>query len=313
MFAEGSRCCSLEDVRRARRVCEHLGIRHEVLRVVEEFRERIILPFVEAYARGRTPNPCIDCNLHFKFGAMLQRARELHCDALATGHYVRVADSAEGPRLLAGTDAAKDQSYFLHRLRRDQLVRAVFPLGGLTKAEVRAYVAARGLPVQGAPESSDLCFLTPAGPGVFVEKYRPELCRPGPILDGAGRVVGRHAGFHRFTIGQRSGLGVALGERIYLRELRPDANAVVVGPREEVLARRCDVHEMFWQSPVPPADGDTVGVKVRYRTAAVPARIEQTGPDRLRLHFAAPVFALTPGQAAVLYRGDEVLGGGWIA
>jgi tRNA-specific 2-thiouridylase len=312
MFREGSRCCTIEDVNRARRVCDRLDIRHYTLNVLDAFEERVIRPFVDEYAHGRTPNPCILCNRHFKFGVLLDHARDLGCAALATGHYARLEPRPGGFRIRRGVDPRKDQSYFLHRLTQAQLAAIRFPLGGLTKPEVRAHAARLDLPVAGAPETVDLCFLTPAGPAPFVERYRPELRREGPVVDASGRVLGTHHGVHQFTIGQREGLGIAAATRLYVTRLDPETNTVTVGPRDAALARECAVDEVFWQTPDPPGDGETVEVKVRYQTPAVSARLRHAETDSVRLEFEAPVFALTPGQAAVFYRGDEILGGGWI-
>lgn len=312
MFKEGSRCCSLEDVNRARKVCEHLGLRHYVLNVVEDFREAIIRPFTDEYARGRTPNPCIFCNRDFKFGLLLQRALQLGCSHVATGHYVRVERRGDGFHLLKGVDRGKDQSYFLHRLDQAQLARTVFPLGGLTKPEVRAYAAARALPVEGARETADLCFITSAGPAPLVEAYHPERAVAGAIVDGEGRAVGRHAGIHHFTIGQRKGLGVAGPAPLYVRALKADTNEVVVGRRQELTRSGCRVREMFWTTPAPPRTGDRCSVKIRYRHEGVAARLAMQDSSTWTVAFDTPQFAVTPGQAAVFYTEDEVLGGGWI-
>lgn len=311
MFKEGSRCCSIEDVNRARRVCDRLGIRHYTMNVVDEFREAIVGPFTAAYAGGRTPNPCIFCNRDFKFGAMLRRALQLGCSHLATGHYVRVEQRADGFHLLRGLDHAKDQSYFLHRLSQDQLSRVLFPLGAMTKPEVRAYAAAHELPVEGARETADLCFITAAGPAPLIEQYHPEAAREGAIVDGEGRKLGTHRGIHHFTVGQREGLRVAAGVPVYVRELSAETNTVVVGRRPEIMTKTCRVREPFWTTPSPPADGASVAARIRYRTPAAPAVFRREADDLL-LDFDEPQFAVAPGQAAVLYDGDEVLGGGWI-
>jgi tRNA-specific 2-thiouridylase len=312
MFKEGSRCCSLEDVNRARRVCDALGIRHYVMNVVDEFRESIIRPFADEYARGRTPNPCIWCNRDFKFGAMLRRALQLDCTHVATGHYVRVEHRADGYHLLRGTDTTKDQSYFLHRLSQEQLAHALFPLGAMAKAQVRASAASRNLPVEGARETADLCFITAAGPAPLVESLHPEIRRDGEIRDSSGNAVGHHRGIHYFTVGQRSGLGVALGAPRYVKELRPDENVVVIAERSDVLADTCQVNDLFWTTPSPPDDGADCQIRLRYRHEGVAARLKMLDTMRCNLTFQKPQFAVTPGQAAVLYDGEEVLGGGWI-
>jgi tRNA-specific 2-thiouridylase len=313
MFKEGSRCCSLEDVQRAQRVCEHLGIRHYTLNVVDEFLERVIKPFADEYARGRTPNPCIFCNRHFKFGTLVERARQLGCSHVATGHYVRVERRADGFHLRRGVDPGKDQSYFLHRLTQDQLSACVFPLGDLRKDDVRRIASEKRIPTTGMRETADLCFITAAGPAPLIERFHPEVGREGPIVDDAGREVGRHAGIHHFTIGQREGLRVAAPQRLYVRELRPDANTVVVSPRAGVLCSSCRVADLFWQTPTPPSSqAPALHVRIRYQHPGVAATLRMTDSTSGRLEFAEPQFAVTPGQAAVFYDGDEVLGGAWI-
>lgn len=314
MFKEGSRCCSLEDVERARRVCDHLGLRHFVMNVVDQFEETVVRPFADAYAAGRTPNPCIFCNRHFKFGALVQRARELGCSHVATGHYVKVEQRADGFHLWRGRDPGKDQSYFLHRLTQEQLARCVFPLGGLTKDEVRRLAAEKKIPTGGMRETADLCFITSKGPAPLIEKYHPEVRREGAIVDQAGRELGRHQGLHHFTIGQREGLRVAAPHRLYVRELRPDTNTVVVGERPAVMARGARVSDIFWQCPPthPPAQPRQLLVRLRYQHPGVAATLSVDDSGTGTLTFATPQFAVTPGQAAVFYAGDEVLGGAWI-
>lgn len=312
MFKEGSRCCSLEDARRAWRVCEHLGIRHYMLTVVDEFEREIIRPFADAYAAGRTPNPCILCNRFFKFGRLIERARMLGCAKVATGHYVRLESTAEGFRLRRGVDPRKDQSYFLHRLTQEQLAFCLFPLGELTKEQVRAIAADKGLPTLGMRETADLCFVSDAGPAPLVERYHPEARRQGAIVDSSGRQLGTHEGIHHFTIGQREGLRVAARTRLYVRELDASNNLVVVGPREEVMRTSCLVSDVFWQRGHPPPADTALTVRLRYQHPGVSARLELLDDDRARLYFAEPQFAVTPGQAAVFYEGDGLLGGGWI-
>ncbi len=312
MVKDGSRCCSLEDVNRARLVCAAVGIRHYTINVVDDFREKIIRPFADAYAEGRTPNPCINCNRDFKFGAMLERARQLGCAHLATGHYVRIEQRADGYHLFRGRDPQKDQSYFLHRLSQDQLSRILFPLGGMTKPEVRAYAEEKHLPVQGARETYDLCFITAAGPAPFVEKYHPELRQKGAIVDEAGQPVGEHEGFHHFTIGQRKGMGIAAAEPLYVKQLRPERNEIVVANRTGVYSTGCELRDVFWTTPTPPASGSAATVRLRYRHEGVAATLIMKDTTSWSAEFQRPQFAVAPGQAAVIYAEDEVLGGGWI-
>ena len=313
MFKDGSRCCSLEDVQRARRVCDHLGIRHYTLNVVDAFEEQVIRPFAAAYAAGRTPNPCIFCNRHFKFGELVTRARALGCTHVATGHYVRLATDADGvTRLRRGRDPGKDQSYFLHRLTQDQLRACLFPLGDLLKDEVRRIAAEKQIPTTGMRETADLCFITAAGPAPLIEKYHPDAHRRGPIVDESGHTLGAHEGIHHFTVGQREGLRVAAPQRLYVRELRPETNTVVVGPRARAMSRGCTVSDLYWQAGRPPRPGAPLTVRLRYQHPGVAARLELDDSTEARIAFAEPQFAVTPGQAAVFYENDVVLGGGWI-
>jgi len=315
MFKEGSRCCSIEDVNRARRVCDRLGIRHYTINAMEEFERTITGPFVEEYARGRTPSPCILCNQFIKFGTLHRRALQLGCERVATGHYARGLQRDGAWRLRRAADRAKDQSYFLHRLSQEQLGRSLFPLESMTKAETARYAEEKNLPISLSirPESQDLCFVPDDGHGLFVETRRPELKREGDILDPEGRVLGRHPGFYHYTIGQRRGLGVAAPERLYVSSIDAQTNRVVLGSREDVMADQCVAELMHWIAGRPPADEFACGCRIRYRHEAVPARVRVLDGNAIHVRFEAPQFAITPGQAAVLYDGDEVLGGGWIS
>ena len=315
LFKEGSRCCSIEDIQRARRICDLLDIPHASINLVDEFEETIIRPFIDAYAAGRTPSPCVLCNEFIKFGALQERALQLGCSHVATGHYVRLEQRDDGWHLFRARDAKKDQSYFLHRLSQTQLAGSLFPLAGWSKTEVAAYAEQRQLPVSvsSKDESQDLCFLTDAGHVPFVEKYRPELRAPGPILASSGRRLGTHEGIHRFTVGQRKGIGVAAPERLYVKALDPVENRVIVGRRDEVFSATFDIDAMHWIAGAPPPLPFACAVRVRYRHEATACHIEPAADGRLRALLDEPQFALTPGQAAVLYADDEVLGGGWIS
>jgi len=313
MFKDGSRCCSIEDVNRARRICDHLGIQHYVLNVMDRFMHEVVGPFTDAYAAGRTPNPCIYCNRLFKFGTVLERALQLGCSHMATGHYVRIDHDADGKFFLRqGRDPNKDQSYFLHRLTQEQLSHALFPLGDLTKPEVRKMAKDRQLPTDGVRETADLCFITGKGPAPLIEQFHPEAAREGDVVDSSGKVLGKHGGIHKFTLGQREGLGIATGERVYVKELRPAENLVVVGKREEIYHQAFIAHDAYWVKGTPLPDGSRVLIRTRYRQNAVPATIWSEADDRLRIKLEEPVFAITPGQAAVFYDEDAVLGGAWI-
>jgi tRNA-specific 2-thiouridylase len=320
MFKEGSRCCSIEDVNRARKICDHLGIPHYVLNVMDRFMHEVVGPFTDAYAAGRTPNPCIYCNRLFKFGVVLERAQQLGCSHMATGHYVRIDHDDAGRYFLrAGRDANKDQSYFLHRLSQEQLAHALFPLGELAKPEVRAIARAKQLPTDGARETADLCFITGKSPAPLIEQFHPEVARTGDIVNAEGRVLGHHGGIHKFTLGQREGLGIATGEKMYVKELRPADNVVVVGRRPEIMTSEFAVHDLYWARGEAPADGAHVAVRTRYRQKPVGATIRYAnatvsgGEAHARVLLDEPVFAITPGQASVFYDGDAVLGGGWIS
>ncbi len=314
MFKEGSRCCSLEDVERARAVCEHLGIRHYVVNAVEQFEERIIDRFVSDYASGRTPSPCILCNEHIKFGTLHHRATQLDCTHVATGHYARVEHRGGAWRLLRPRDRAKDQTYFLHRLSQRQLERCLFPLEGWTKSEAARYAAEQGLPVRTSSkeESQDLCFVPDDGHARFVEERSPAVKQTGDIVDTAGRVLGHHQGIHRYTLGQRRGLGVAAGTPLYVQRLDASGNKVVVAARHEVMSEVCILEDMHWIRGTPPRGPMACLARVRYRHVAAPVQIEPRADGRVKLVFKDPQFAITPGQAAVLYDGEEILGGGWI-
>ena len=315
MFREGSRCCSIEDVDRSRRLCDELGIHHSTVSVIEYFEDTIIKPFVDEYLRGRTPSPCVLCNQFVKFGALQDRALQLGCSHVATGHYVKVEYRDGRYRLLRATDQRKDQSYFLHRLSQDQLSRCLFPLESMTKDDVAAYSLEHDLPVSRTSkrESQDLCFVADDGHGAFIDERRPELKRSGDIVNEAGTALGAHAGIHHFTIGQRKGIGVAAPTRLYVQAIEPESNQIVVGERADLFSRTCRVQEVHWIAGGPPAASFACGCRLRYRQPAARADIHVEDDASVRLHMEEPQFAITPGQAAVFYDGDIVLGGGWIA
>jgi len=313
------RCCSAEDASDARRVAGQLGIPFYVLNFAKDF-GRLIDRFCEEYGRGRTPNPCILCNRDLKFGRLFRYADALGAKCVATGHYARVEWSVglagrrggeAGRWLLArGVDARKDQSYVLFPIPTQRLERVRLPLGERTKQETRTIARELGLAVRDKPESQEICFVTGTIEDL-VRQRRPDLVRPGPVLDLAGKELGRHAGIVNFTIGQRRGLGIALGEPRYVVAIRPQDAAIVVGPASALRAKGLVAEEVVWHEPVP-AEPVRAEVQIRYRHAAAGAWLERLEGDRAEVRFDEPQTAVTPGQAAVFYRGERVVGGGWI-
>ncbi len=306
-------CCGPSARADAEAVARIAGFAFEVVDMTLEFDERVIEDFVAEHAAGRTPNPCARCNAEIKFGAFLRLAEERGADLVATGHYVRTERGSDGRwRLLRGADLAKDQSYMLHMLGQAQLARSMFPVGSLTKAETRALAARFGLPVAAKPDSQELCFAPSGDAGAFLRQVAPELLREGEIVDVEGRVLGRHHGAATFTVGQRRGLGVSAPRPMYVLEVDAAANRVVVGP-EELLARRGLLADrVSWVAGEPPSRGPfEADVRIRYRGEDVPAVIEPEG-ERMRVEFRTPQRGVAPGQSVVVYRGEELLGGGRI-
>ena len=312
-----SRCCSLEATEGARRVCQLLGIPYYVLNLSREFEAGVVERFVSEYARGRTPNPCIACNREVKFRLLLERARALGFRYLASGHYARIGRTEEGARssyrLLRGVDRGKDQSYVLYMLGQEELARLLFPLGEMTKAEVRREAERRGLPTAGRPESQEICFIPDDDYRRFLAGRLPGAARPGPIRDLAGNVLGTHRGLPSYTVGQRKELGISGRPRpLYVIALDPAENALVVGPEEALLRSTLEAEEVTFVSGRWPAGPLPVEARVRYRTPSAPATLLRLERGRVRLEFERPQRAITPGQAVVFYQGEEVLGGGTI-
>lgn len=304
-------CCSAADAEDARRVADRLNIPLYVLNFEQEFRQ-ILDYFAAEYLAGRTPNPCIVCNNRLKFGKLFDYARSLGADWVGTGHYARLKNDENGQAvLLAGRDATKDQSYVLFGIRREELSRVRFPLGEYTKGEIRQIAAELELQVAEKPDSQEICFVPNRDHAAFLRLYRCDIDTSGEVVTTRGEVVGRHAGFERFTIGQRRGLGIAFGEPRYVIRLEPQTRRVVVGSREELARWELTAAAANWLiDPVPQLF--RCQVKIRYRTPAVPATVELLGGDRFHVRFAQPCYGVAPGQAAVCYEGERVLGGGWI-
>ena len=296
-------CCGLDETSDARRAADRLGFPHYVLNCEAEFSRAVISRFIEEYRRGRTPSPCLSCNHALKFDYMLTRAHGLGCDAVATGHYARIVHDADGPHLLRAVFRDKDQSYFLSGIRRDRLARILFPLGEMTKKETREEARQLGLAVAEKPESQEICFV----PTDYREFLAPHLTgEAGDIVDADGRVVGRHEGYWNFTVGQRRGVGVAMGHPVYVSHIDAETNTVTVVREEELLSSGLVASEVNVLRALP--SGAEVRAQIRSRHAATPARIFLEG-ERVRFDFVAPVSAVTPGQYVVWYDGDEVCGG----
>jgi tRNA-specific 2-thiouridylase len=313
------RCCSLDDVYDAKRVAQHLNFPHYVVNFEHQFEERVVRPFVDQYLAGRTPIACTNCNTDVKFEPLLRMVRQIGAERLATGHYARIRKNEASGRweLLRAKDDSKDQSYFLWGLTQEQLSRSEFPLGELTKEEVRGVARRVNLPVAEKPESMELCFVPNGNYVQFIEAYSRE--RGAPLADGGGEivneegvVVGRHGGVHQFTIGQRRGLGFAAGKPLYVLSIDRENNRVVVGDDESLRTTTCEVENINWIALANPSGPVRASVKIRHKHIPADAAVEPLDAARARVVFDTPQRAITSGQGAVFYDGDRVLGGGWI-
>jgi tRNA-specific 2-thiouridylase len=307
-------CCSLDDLYDARRVAQQLGFPHYIVNFEREFNATVVENFVQEYSAGRTPIPCVHCNADLKFSTLAERAAGLDAAAVATGHYARVVfdEDLERFRLMRGVDASKDQSYFLFTLTQEQLGHALFPVGHLSKAEVRAHAARLGLSVADKPDSHEICFVPDGNTARFVARHSAQVPAAGEIVDSDGHVLGEHHGVHHFTVGQRKGLGLSVGSPLYVLKLQPVEQRVVVGPREALSHRTLTADRVNWIAGTPPDEPTRVTARIRHRHQDAAATVVADSDATAHLTFDEPQVAITPGQAVVFYDGDDVVGGGWI-
>jgi len=307
-------CCSLDDLHDAGRVARRLNIPHYIVNFEREFQQTVVSNFVSEYVAGRTPIPCAHCNSDLKFATLLDRSIAYGAEVVATGHYARIGIEHETGRhvLRRGVDAAKDQSYFLFSLTQEQLSRASFPVGDLSKDAVRSVARRLGLPVADKPDSQEICFVPDGDYAAFIERKTGNLESGGAIVSQSGDVLGRHSGVHRFTVGQRKGLGIAAAQPLYVLQLRPAEKTVVVGRRPELERTRLTASQVNWIAGAPPDGPVRVTAQIRHRHQPAAGTVRALDDNRASMEFDSPVTAITPGQAVVFYDGDVVLGGGWI-
>ncbi len=310
--AAPNKCCSPESEAIARQVCRRMGVPFYAVDLVDAFRRAVVEPFIADYLRGRTPNPCLACNRDVKFGLLLDYALAQGADYLATGHYVRIRREGDTFLLLRGLDARKDQSYVLHMLGQRELAHALFPLGEMTKEQVRALARELGLASAERPESQEICFIRDNDYRRFLSDVAPEGIRPGPIYNTAGERIGTHKGLPFYTIGQREGLGIAHTEPLYVLAIRAEDNALVVGPARELGRDTLVASRVSFVAGHPPPLPARVTAKIRYAAKEAPATLTRVEGDRAWVAFAAPLRDITPGQGVVFYDGEVVLGGGII-
>lgn len=308
-----TKCCSIDDVRDARFVCHQLGLPHYMFNYEQLFRKQVVDAFAREYASGRTPNPCILCNRYIKFEEFCRRARELGFDHIATGHYARVQQAPSGRwELLRGIHAPKDQSYVLYPATQEQLSMLLLPLGGYAKDEIRQMAQKQGLVVAQKPDSQDICFVPDGDHGAFLQRYTGKALTPGNFVDKEGRILGPHKGLQCYTLGQRKGLGISLGRTMYVSQIHPQGDITLVEEEEDLLDSQVLVGTVNWVSIPQPDAPIEAQVKLRYAHQAAPAVITPLEGNRAAVLFDQPQRAATPGQAAVFYQGDRVLGGGVI-
>jgi tRNA-uridine 2-sulfurtransferase len=306
-------CCTLDDLQDARRVATAVGIPHYILNFERQFQQTVVANFVGEYVAGRTPLPCAHCNSDLKFSTLLERAQGLGAETVATGHYARVEQAPDGRwRLRRGVDPDKDQAYFLFSLTQEQLSRAAFPIGALTKGDVRAHARSLGLRVAEKPDSQEICFVPDGDYAGFVERQAPAAVKAGAVADESGRTLGTHDGIHRFTIGQRKGLGVSSQAPLFVLRIDADSGRVTVGPRDALDRRALTASQVNWTCGAAPLAWLAVTAQIRHRHHPTPGRVRALPDGRAEFESDAPLFAVTPGQAAVFYDGDVVVGGGWI-
>lgn len=307
-----SKCCSLDDVLDAKSVAHKMGIPHHTFNFKGDFEKEVISRFIADYERGATPNPCIECNRHLKFEALYDRGRALGCDYIVTGHYARIENTDGKFHLFRAKDTSKDQSYVLYSLTQELLSTTLFPLGALSKNETRQIAEAQGFCVSDKPESQDICFIPDGDYAAFISRRTGKKYPEGNFVDSDGNILGRHKGIINYTIGQRKGLGIALGAPAYVKSIDTVNNTVVLCKNEELFTDTLDAYDFNWISGEVPDSAISCSAMVRYRGALKPATVMPTGQNTVHINFHEPQRAVTPGQAVVLYSGNEVLGGGKI-
>ncbi|MCI6858896.1 MAG: tRNA 2-thiouridine(34) synthase MnmA [Eubacterium sp.] len=309
-MAREKTCCSLSDIEDARSVAVKLGIPYYVFNFKEDFKQKVIDPFIACYQKGMTPNPCIECNRHLKFEHLYQRARLLHCDVIVTGHYARITKDEAGYHLLKGVDDSKDQSYVLYSLTQEQLAHTCFPLGDYTKTEIRQIAQEQGFYNAGKHDSQDICFIPDGDYRSFIEKSTGTKSEPGDFVNQDGEVVGRHKGYYGYTIGQRRGLGVSAPKPYYVTEICPEENKVILGSNEDLFKNDLSAGDFNWIEDLD--QNEVIKARIRYHQTEKEATAKKGQDGTVEIHFLEPQRAITKGQAVVLYRGDHVVGGGTI-